>query len=452
MEVHTIPIEDEKFIIYRPLLQLAFIGNQEMADLAIELANDEYHQSVDMPEEVSDFLNGINFFRPDPPPPQRNQTFHPTTAVLLVTNRCNLRCTYCYADAGMPVPEDVSLELAQTVIDKVCQNAIDANQSRFELNFHGGGEPTQAWTMMKEATAYARSKPLSCHISVVSNGVWSPTQRDWLFENIDNINISFDGDQPTQDHQRPLASGEGSFKHVMETIRAMEAANIHYSIRLTATAPFRDKLPEDIRFFCEETNCQQLHVEPAFNIERGGHQEPRLEECEEFIEAFIEAFDIAKRAGRDFKYSSARPETITATFCGAPYNSLIVTPGGKLVTCYEVTNKIHHLANISTIGSIIDGQVLVNGESRYKLHKSFNDKWKSACKDCFCRWHCAGDCYARTTVMENGTPRILKNRCLINRQTTIHLLLWYIMANHGIWLGQTRQHQQRQHPQRQAVG
>jgi len=37
MEVFSIPVKD-RFILYRPLLQLAFVGNQAMADLVLDFA------------------------------------------------------------------------------------------------------------------------------------------------------------------------------------------------------------------------------------------------------------------------------------------------------------------------------------------------------------------------------------------------------------------------------
>ena len=44
MELYTIPIpnadQDNAYIVYRPLLGLAFIGNQAMADLAKSLAEE----------------------------------------------------------------------------------------------------------------------------------------------------------------------------------------------------------------------------------------------------------------------------------------------------------------------------------------------------------------------------------------------------------------------------
>ncbi len=277
MEFFVIPIEG-KYLLYRPLRRLAIVGNQAMAELAEDLvcaqasigAMDAPSQSDgasarserSAAEGAKAFLEAIGFLEPDPPPPPPpNPSYRPTTAVLLLTSRCNLRCTYCYASGGEGPIEDLPAELAQVVIDEVCRNAQELGMSHFDLSFHGGGEPLQAWEPVQEATAYARSKELPCRVSMVSNGICTTPQREWLLQNLDSLSISFDGRQETQDNHRPFASGQGSFKAVMRTLEALDKAQFSYGIRMTATAPWRGRLAEDVRFICEETGCPAMQVE-----------------------------------------------------------------------------------------------------------------------------------------------------------------------------------------------
>jgi len=434
VEILVIPVED-KFILYRPLLQVAFVGNQAMVDLALNLIS-QASSNAGASEEAMIFLKAISFLEPDPqPPPLPDLSYRPTTAVLLLTNRCNLRCTYCYAAGGEGPLQEVSLELARVAIDQVCQNALELGSSHFELGFHGGGEPVQAWETVQEATAYARSKDLPCQISLVSNGVWTAPQREWIIHNLDSLNISFDGQQETQDRQRPFASGAGSFKAVMHTINALDKAGFPYAIRMTATTPWRGCLLDDVRFICEKTGCQVMQVEPAFNTRRGEHQGPTREEAEAFVDAFMEAFEIASRAGRWLTYSGARPWLLARTFCTAPYGALIVNPASNLVACFEVTSARHPLAEISTLGRIAGSQIIMDYQTRSTLLTRLEEK-RALCRDCFCYWHCAGDCYTRSPFAEAGTLWGSSPRCYMNREITTRILLWYIMVGNGVWRGQ----------------
>jgi uncharacterized protein len=441
MQVYLIPVEG-KTIIYRPLLRLAFVGNRAMADLALHLlaergkegAGGSPSSSAGEAEEAVQFLEAVGFLEPDPrSPPPPSRAFHPTTAVLLLTSRCNLRCTYCYARGGEGPVQDLSPALARTVIDEVHRNAQETRQSRFDLTFHGGGEPLEAWDVLREATLYARDKELPCHVTMVSNGVCSPSRLAWLMEHLDSFSLSFDGTRATQDRQRPLASGRGSFEAVIKTIRALDEAKFSYGIRLTATPPFRGRLAEDVRFLCEHTGCPAMQVEPAFNVRRGEHQGPTLEEAEAFADAYLEAFEIASLAGRQLTFSGARPWALTQSFCRAPYTALIANPAGELVACYEVADGDHPLARMSTLGHM-DGDGIVLDQAAREAFYDYLDAQRAECEDCFCLWHCAGDCYTRAHAA-GGHPGGESPRCHMNRRIMSGMLLWNIMHGDGVWRG-----------------
>jgi len=434
ISVHAIPMQG-KYILYRPLRQLAFVGNKAMADLVLDLARHPSSPSSRAPEQAIAFLRAIDFLAPDPPPPPApDPAYHPTSTVLLLTSRCNLRCTYCYANAGEEPVEDLAPELAQAAIDHVCQNAAERGLPRFDLGFHGGGEPIQAWETVQRATAYARGKDLDCHISLVSNGVWTARQREWILHNLNSVNISFDGRQETQDRQRPFSSGRGSFKAVMHTIGALELAILPDTIRMTATSPWRGDLPEDVRFICQETDCPAIQVEPTFSPQRGEHRGPTQEQGEAFADAFMEAFEIARRADRQLMYSGARPWLTAHAFCTAPYGALVVTPTGSLVGCYEVTSDRHPLAPIFTLGHIVGSRIVVDDRARTALLARLEER-RAQCQDCFCYWHCAGDCYPRAHAATGGRLDVASPRCAMNKEISARILLWYIMDGDGLWQG-----------------
>ncbi|MCB8945650.1 MAG: radical SAM protein [Ardenticatenaceae bacterium] len=433
MEIHAIPVED-KFIIYRPLMQTAFIGNAAMLEIIEQLAAGK---QVTTSTDLHAFLDSIGFLRHDPPPPTApSREFKPITAVLLVTNRCNLRCTYCYANAGVMPVADLSLELAQDAINIVYRNAVESNAPLFEVCFHGGGEPTQGWTLIKEATAYARRKELPCKITMVSNGIWSPTQREWMLENIDGVTISIDGMPETQNRQRPFANGSHTHTHIMKTLHALDQANIEYGIRMTATSPWGDTFAEDVRYLVENTHCPTFQVEPAFNTQRGAHQSSQQDEADAFIDGFMKGLLIAHNAGRSLIYSGARLGLITNSFCTAPYNALIINAAGQIVGCYEIASDSHDLGNVSIFGTLTDGQYQLYHTTRNTLLNHLDERRTTKCQSCFAQWHCAGDCYTRSTSVNNGQFHATSARCYTNRKLTKQLLLWLLEEGEGVWQGQ----------------
>lgn len=429
-EAHALPASDppgERFVLYRPLAGLAFVGNRAMAEVTLAAARGEPVAGA-----AAAFLEGIGFLAPDPAPADPPAgSFRPATAVLLLTNDCQLRCRYCYADAGIGPIEVLEPALAEAVIRYVSAAAHERGLAGFELSLHGGGEPTRAWPVLRAAVALARAQPVPARITMTSNGVWSTAQTRWLLANVNAVTISVDGSPATQDAHRPFASGRGSSPVVLRTLAELDRARFPYALRITATEPW-DRLPDDVAYLVDHTECRAIHVEPAFNTSRGGHPWPDPDAAHGFADAFGRAFAATLAAGRTLAYSGAAVDSLAGVHCSAPYDALIVTPRGDLVTCYEVTAPTHPLAGVSTIGRVVDGQVRIDDVRRQRLHLLLAQR-RAACGDCFCRRTCVGDCYARGFGSGPQGHLALGGRCDLNRQATLLVLLALIARGGGVW-------------------
>ena len=438
MSVYTIPYQD-KYIVYRPLKKLAFIANAALVNLIAQAqGNLQKCMSNERHKEALQFLESIGFWEPDPfspPPPSGDRSFQPTIATLFLTTACNLRCIYCYASGGDNYVQTLSAATGRRAIDLVCRNAGDTGQGTFELSFHGGGEPTLAGTAFKELVQYAKAKELPCKISVASNGYWNADEREWMLDHLDSISLSCDGIQSVQDRQRPLASGQGTFETVLKTIHALDQRQFPYGIRLTVTNESIDELAHSIEFLCAETACRAFQVEPAFNHGRAQHDGTALTNNERFAAAFLEAYDIARSFDRHLYYSGARPWIMTSRFCQAPERALVVTPNGLLTACYEIYSENHALAGDFIFGTLSDsGALEIDFEARQTFFTKLQDR-RVQCEDCFCYWHCAGDCPSKTFSPDNGGHLHFGERCELNRLITKELLLRYIAGGNGIWQG-----------------
>ncbi|MBI4612788.1 MAG: radical SAM protein [Planctomycetes bacterium] len=430
MELHIIPFEGQ-FIIYRPLISLAFLGNAAMARHVEERVAGRRTAGDGEPDL---FLQEIGFWRPDPAAPALRASsapHRPTIAVLLMTSDCNLRCVYCYARGGEDPRLAMTVPMAKAVIDTACDNARAAGQDHFELAFHGGGEPTIAWETMTVAVEHARAKDVPCHIAMATNGVWSDQKREFILQHFDALSVSMDGVAAVQDAQRPRAGGGGSFESVMKTLRALDQASFRYGIRLTTTPASFGRLAESVAFLIDQTGCRIIQVEPCYSTKRGEYAGPTGEEGETFTRAFLEAFQIAAASGRTLFYSGARPWVIGASFCRAAEDALVATPEGDLVTCFEAHDRRHPLlpaflaGRMSSAGPEIDrGKIAAFTESLRRR--------REACEGCFARWHCAGDCASRCLASADEN----RGRCQVNRDITRELLAWYIAAGNGVWRGE----------------
>ena len=205
----------------------------------------------------------------------------------------------------------------------------------------------------------------------------------------------------------------------MRSALQLSKAGYDFNARMTVIPERFDKLPEDVRFLCEETGCREIQAEPAFYEVRGAHSTAYREQGRRFTEAFLEAWQIAKDHGRFLYYSGARPEGVTSVFCNAPLGgSLTVNPLGQVTGCYETTGRDGQCGGVfghaDALGISIDDEKRIEQMSAI-LHR------KDKCRDCFCYYHCAGDCFTRGTEAEEGEWPY--NRCEINRAITLELLL-----------------------------
>lgn len=437
MYLYTIPYQD-KYIIYKPLHRLAFIGNRSLADFCQRVSQNPTPPISKKEQEAYDFLLSLYFFEEEvalPDPSSCRDTYKPTVCVLFLTNSCNLRCIYCYAHGGDDAPVTMSFELARAAIDKVCQNCLDLREDHFTLCFHGGGEPTMAWSLLMDSVLYARQKELPVNINLTSNGVWTDKQRIWILENIDEISLSFDGLPEVQNQQRPRRNGSASHSSVMKTIRELDRCEKTYGIRVTITDNIIDHLPVTVEFICKNSHAKAIQVEPAFDHGRAKENKLALQENEYFAQEFIEGYDIACKHNVHMYYSGSRPWLLTNRFCEAFDKALIVGSDGFITSCYEVCSKEHELAGEFIFGCMDSKGTLTldNG-----IRKNFFDRIEERrhfCKGCFCYFHCAGDCPSKTLTPEKDGHLKYNSRCELNRTITQELIIRYLIEGQGVWRG-----------------
>ena len=137
---------------------------------------------------------------------------------LLVTQKCNLACDYCYIEkknSRMAIPT------AKKIIDFVFANA--AKDEKIEIGFFGG-EPLLEFDNLKEITDIIQSHKSfdadRVNISVVTNGtIFSNQIATFLAEKNVVLCVSCDGPEEVQDIHRHFPDGSGSSKIVEQNLR-----------------------------------------------------------------------------------------------------------------------------------------------------------------------------------------------------------------------------------------
>lgn len=356
--------------------------------------------------------------------------FDPEGLTLFLTTKCNLGCTYCYASANER-PSVMTLETAQTAIDWIVDHTAARGRTHFRLMFHGGGEATVAFDVLRRSLAYARDRAAARGMQITAsaglNGVMKGPVLEWIIANLDNATVSLDGLPDIHDAQRPLLNGKGSFDIVAAAILRMDDARFQYGLRVTVTSTAVPRLVEAVTFMCERFKCAVIALEPVSSSGRAKAQDAIAPGPLEFIREYRAALAVARRYGRELTYSGARFGSVSNGFCETTQDLLAVTAEGFLSSCYEVGQRDDPRSGLFFYGRLDAASRNLDVDMKKVIRlRTLSVEHKVGCDSCFCRWTCAGECAAK--LAEQGDPWHTghSSRCTINRALTLGQMKDYL--------------------------
>jgi uncharacterized protein len=427
-ELFVVPRSDGTRLLYAPLRRSVAVVN-EAASAAVATFLEKGTEGLSAPQaDCIGKLRAAGLLgeeAPAHPVFPANYGFCPHEVTLFLTSRCNLRCRYCYAEAGYKAV-DMPWEVARAAIDLVATNAGLLGASDFALGFHGGGEPTVAWPLLTRCVDYAREQAerrgLEAQVFCATNGLLNAAQREYIVQHFTTVNVSLDGPADIQDFYRPRKDGGGSFDAVSETLRYFDEHGFHYGVRATITSATVTRMVEIVSRLRAEFKIEELQMEPVWQCGRCLTTGERPPDDRDFIEHFNRAVRRGRELGVQVSYSGARLGVLTSKFCAASGDGFNVLPEGNVTSCYEVTEATDPKAALFHYGRfdpptgafVLDRDKIAALQQLSVEHLPF-------CQDCFCRWHCAGDCLSKAfdrsgTRAHQGTSRCNLNRSLMQTQ------------------------------------
>ncbi|MFH1530353.1 MAG: radical SAM protein [Pseudomonadota bacterium] len=346
-----------------------------------------------------------------------------TSVTLFLTTRCNLACRYCYA-AGGERNRTLPVAAARRAVGFVMENAKANGVDVVPVGFHGGGEPTRAWELLRRVVDHARQVATAVGVrpvfGITTNGVLERDRCDWLIENGFEISLSMDGLGDVHDQLRPLRGTGSSFRRILRTLKRLGAGGAPHGVRITVSDANLAGVPDLVRFLCEDSACHTIQLEPLHLGGRAGTAGLRPPEISEFISLWTECREHASRHGRILRYSGLHYPGARSRFCRATGRSLCVTPDLHLTSCYEVLEDRDPRAAQFFFGRYrpdtdrleIDPDILAAQQTLCVEHAPW-------CADCIAKHHCAGDCPAKRALESPGDDRY---RCRLNRELLLRCI------------------------------
>lgn len=333
-----------------------------------------------------------------------HQTMHRKDSlhlVLLPTEACNFRCTYCYED----FPRGKMTEKAkQGLINYIKKEARFLRQ--LTISWYGG-EPLLADDVINELSdeflQVAKEHDIDYSAEITTNGYLLTKEKfqQLLNNGIRQFMITIDGIAEEHNMRRKLANGDGSFKTIIENLSTIK--NLAGDFEITIRTNFDEESLETLPLFISEMK-QIFQIDQRFKLffrpiaRWGGENDDCLPICDQRTvdQKIWEFSELAIDEGLPISSIVAGSLQPTASVCyAAKPNSFIVASDGSLYKCTlafgDDDNKIGSLNE--------DGTMLINYDKLAKWTTS-GEETDEHCQACFFRPACQGNhCpyYRKTT-------------------------------------------------------
>jgi uncharacterized protein len=326
---------------------------------------------------------------------------------LSVAQRCNLGCTYCYAeggDFGAP-PRDMEWEVAEAAVRRLIDAAVPGE--RVSLAFLGG-EPLSNSALIRRATELAAelaaAKRVRIGFAITTNGtLLGETEGDFLARFGFSVTISLDGVGAAHDRLRPTKGGRGSFDRIRARVVALRQRHpgLPIAARVTVTPrnlELRETLDGLLGLGFDSVGFSPMLHAPS------GRDEMQEMDLDCLLQGMIgcgEEYERRVAAGEPYGFSNletALQEIHRGTHrpypCGAGAGYFGVSASGELAACHRfVGDPAHTMGNV---GAGVD----LSAQQAW-LHERRVDQ-QEPCRTCWARYLCGGGCHYE--AIHRGRP------------------------------------------------
>ena len=317
---------------------------------------------------------------------------------LAIAQKCNLACSYCYADHGKfgGTARAMGLDTALRAVDLLIGNAPAG--SRVNLSFLGG-EPLANRVVLRAVTEYAAREAAARGVvatySITTNGTLLTEQDGAFFEHYGfAVTVSLDGLREAHDSRRPFHHGGGSFEHIIARVQPLLAMQrkMQVSVRATIT-PGNYRLLESLEYFFA-MGFHSAGFSPLLRSPNG-QGEMKAHELHKMLQAMVECgaeFERCVTRGRRFAFSNmmnAMRELHRGTHrpypCGAGAGYLGVSAEGLLSACHRFVGDKD--------GAMGDLDIGVDRELQNRWLRERHVDRQKPCNSCWARYLCGGGCH-----------------------------------------------------------
>ena len=333
------------------------------------------------------------------------------TITLIVTERCNLSCIYCYEPKKSS--SDMSFETAKIIIDKELNNS---DYSKFTIEFFGG-EPLLNFDLIKNVFLYVNEKYKSkdVHFFATTNGTCVHGEIEhWLRQNVHRftLGLSFDGIKEAQDTNR-----SNSFDRV--NLALFKELYPTQPLKMTVSEKSLPLFFESVKYLTEQgfdVSCNLAYMVDWLNDNNRVVLEQQLNLL---INYYIDNPKLKKCSMLNYDISilshPVANDKIVKKFCGCGTNMSVYGVDGKCYPC-------------QLFSPVAADKRAIQSKDFYIKRDIPKEKYPQECNECFferiCSF-CLGSNYLSTgNMFVPDFERCKLNRVIFQANAKLKALEW----------------------------
>lgn len=354
---------------------------------------------------------------------------------LLVTDGCNLRCTYCFEDSpattGKFRATQMTSETAMRSLDLFAEmSSKHGNPQKKKVIHLYGGEPLANRSIVHQAARHANELkrrhllPETCQTTIVTNGVLlnEDDARQFAEQGV-TVGLSIDGPAMITDRYRlSKRANIRVTERVTEAFQLLKKHGVSVGLSVTLTPDAVANPDSFLEFFTQGLFRQADGV--SMNLL---HFTPNLELSDTYyhdaVELQIKAFQLFRGLGiyEDRMMRKARAfvgqEPMYAD-CGVVGHQLVIAPDGRIGVCQDFVKPRTYFSR-----SVYDSD---HHDLMDVLFAEWRDRTPLAmaqCADCVALAICGGGCPASAEV-KSGDRNNLDDRACHQSKRALEWLVW----------------------------
>jgi uncharacterized protein len=312
--------------------------------------------------------------------------------ILLASEDCNFRCTYCYEDFARGTMKP----WVRTGIKNVVRERLSGLRHLSVSWF--GGEPLYGFPAIEDLAPFfletAQEHSLKYSSSMTTNGylLTPEVAGKVLAWGIRSFQITLDGPAEDHDRSRPARDGGGTFATIFENLKALRGREEEFRVGLRVNFdrrnhPHLGSLLDALQGEFQGDPRFQLHFRAVGKW--GGPNDEKLEVCgtDEASEIQLDMKAEARKRGLKLSDDIRQVQGLGAQVCYAarPYN-FIIGATGKVMKCTIDLDKLDR----NVVGQLTESGELNLDEDKFALWTEPAFESDTKCQKCVVLPACQG--------------------------------------------------------------